>query len=213
MISVLIADDHPLITEGSACILESDVQKRFTVVGTSTNADDAVIQFARLRPDVIILDIRFGHTNTGLDAANAIKTSFPEAKIILVSQLPPETFLLQGYRIGALAVLVKNCSSRQLIDAVLNAAAGQQYFLPELAKRLANIAIGTHLDPRFALDERELLVFSKLATGWSTEEIAQEIGLSVRSVHNISTGIKGKLNISRPAELTRLAIRSGVIDA
>jgi|SRR5450830_225848 len=213
MISVLIADDHPLITEGSVSILESDPLKRFIVVGTAETAIAAVTQYKKLQPDVAILDIRFGHTNTGIDAAIEIKLDFPDAKIIFVSQLPPESFLLHGYRIGALAVLVKNCSSDQLINAVLSASAGKQYFLPELAEKLAHIAIGSDRNPRFTLDERELFVFSKLAEGWSAEEIATEIGLTPRSVHNISTDIKHKLHVNRPAEITRLAIRSGVIDA
>ncbi|WP_034300611.1 response regulator transcription factor [Herbaspirillum sp. RV1423] len=213
MITVLIADDHPLITEGSVSILESDQQKRFAVVGTAATADDAVTKYKTLRPDVVLLDIRFGYANTGIDAAIDIKSAFPDAKIIFVSQLPPETFLLQGYRIGAMAVLVKNCSNQQLIDAVLSASAGEQYFLPKLAERLANIAIGSDPNPRFTLDEREFLVFSKLAEGWNSEEIAAEIGLSPRSVHNISTDIKEKLKVRRPAEITRLAIRSGVIEA
>lgn len=213
MISVLIADDHPLITEGSVSILESDPQKRFTVVGTAETADDAVLQYKKVRPDVAILDIRFGHANTGIDAALDIKLDFPDAKIIFVSQLPPESFLLYGYRIGALAVLVKNCSSSQLIDAVSSAAAGKQYFLPELAEKLAHIAIGSDTNPRFTLDDRELFVFSRLAEGWSSDEIAAEIGLTSRSVLNISADIKQKLHVNRPAEITRLAIRSGVIDA
>jgi len=96
---------------------------------------------------------------------------------------------------------------------VLSVSAGERYFLPELAEKLAHIAIGSTPDPRFTLDDRELFVFSKLAEGWSSEEIAAEIGLTARSVHNISTDIKHKLHVNRPAEITRLAIRSGVIEA
>lgn len=180
MISVLIADDHPLITEGSSRVLEADPLGRFKVVGTATTADDAIRKYELLRPDVLVLDIRFGQANTGLDAMTQIKGSFPAAKIILVSQLPPRTFLLQGYRTGALAVLVKNCSNQQLIDAVASASIGKQYFLPDLSEQLVNMAIGKDSDPRSRLNERELLVFSRLAEGKSMEEIADEISLCTR---------------------------------
>ncbi|MEN9865928.1 MAG: hypothetical protein RL748_1518 [Pseudomonadota bacterium] len=208
-IKVLLADDHPMVMTGFAMALAAfDVD----VVGQARTPQEAVAQFASLQPDVAILDMRFGEEMTGMDAAREILRQFPKAKIIFLSQFDQDSLIKETYRLGASAFLTKDCDPADLAQALQRAHAGELYFMPQIAERLANLSIRGDASPRSLLDERELEIFTLMAEGLTNNEIAEKLNLSTKTISNISQAVKEKLGVHRPAYITKLAVKHGLIE-
>lgn len=207
--NVLLADDHPLLMEGFSKVLES---YGVTVVGQTMTPEGAVKQYEVLQPNVLILDIRFGERMTGLDAARRVLSKFPDANIVFLSQFDQDPLIKEAYRIGARAFLTKSCTASDLRTAIKRASEGEKYFVPQVAERLANLAVSGDLSPQSRLDEREIEVFKFMAHGFTNQEIAEKLSLSLKTISNTSLTIKDKLSVHRPADITRLAVKHGLIE-
>lgn len=205
-IKVLLADDHPIPMAGFASSL---AEHGITVIGKAGTPDEAVKMYDELEPNVLILDIRFGERLTGLDAAKELLLRKPTANIVFLSQFDQDTLVQESYRIGGRAFLTKDCNSNDLVAAVTSASAGDQYFPPNIAKRLASLSVGVDKSPRSLLDTREFEIFVLMAKGCTNVEMADQLSLSAKTISNISQSIKIKLNMHRPADITRLAIKYG----
>lgn len=208
-ISVLLADDHPIVMTGFAMSLTHFGIK---VLGQVKTPQEAVTQYAALKPDVVILDIRFGETLTGMDAARQILALNPKAKIIFLSQFDQDSLIKETYRLGARAFVTKDCAPADLALAVTRAQAGELYFPPHIATRLANLSVLGDTSPQSVLDERGLQIFTLMAEGLTNVEIAEKLDLSTKTISNISQDIKEKLGVHRPAYITKLAVKYGLIE-
>lgn len=208
-ISVLLADDHPLIMTGFAMALaEHGVQ----VVGQAGTPEEAVEKYQAFIPDVLVLDIRFGTKLTGLSAAKEVLGKHPNANIVFLSQFDQDTLIKEAYRLGGRAFLTKGCSPEQLAIAIKAACKGESYFLHEVAERLVQLAIRGDTSPQSRLDEREMETFTLMAQGLTNAEIADRLGMSPKTVSNTSQSVKEKLGIHRAADITRLAVKHGLIE-
>jgi len=207
-IKVLLADDHPIVMTGFAMSLSSLGIK---VLGQARNPHEAFEQYAALLPDVVILDIRFGAELTGLDAARDILAKFPDAKIIFLSQFDQDALIKEAYRLGAKAFVTKDCDPADLASAVQRAHQGELYFLPQIAERLANLSVRGDESPQSLLSERDLEIFKLMAEGLTNAEIAERLDLSLKTISNVSQAIKEKLGVHRPAYITKLAVKHGLI--
>lgn len=211
-ITALLADDHTIVINGFSVLL---AQYEIDIIGTANTAHEAIALYEELSPDVLVLDIRFGDRKSGFDAAKELLQKTPTAKIVFLSQFDQDSLIKEAYNIGALAYLTKNCLSEELLAAIKSAAFGVSYFLPEVTKRLLNLSLrkdtvsGSLLNK---LDSRELKIFVLMAQGFTNTEMAQEMNLSLKLISNTSHSIKGKLNLTRSADLTRLAIDQGYIE-
>lgn len=208
-IRVLLADDHPIVMTGFAMSLSAEGME---VVGQAKTPQEAVEQFAALRPDVVVLDIRFGAEMTGLDAAKHILENQPEAQIVFLSQFDQDALIKETYRLGAKAFVTKDCDPADLAVAVQRASQGQLYFMPQIAERLANLSVRGDASPQTLLDERSLEIFKLMAEGLTNVEIAEKLDLSQKTISNISQAVKEKLGIHRPALITKLAMKHGLIE-
>lgn len=209
-IRVLLADDHPIVMAGFAHTLEDD---GITVVAQEKTPDLAVQAFQQQQPDVAILDIRFGAQLTGLDAAREIFADFPDANIIFLSQFDQDALIKETYKLGARAFLTKDCDPAMLTLAVTKAAQGERYFMPSIAERLATLSLKGDDSPQSILAERDLEIFKLMAEGLTNAEIAERLDLSLKTISNTSQAIKEKLGIHRPAALTMLAVKHGLLQA
>ena len=207
-IRVLLADDHPIVMSGFAMSLANF---GIEVIGEAKTPDDAVKMYSKLSPDVLVLDLRFDEKLTGLDAAKAILQKHPDANIVFLSQFDQDGLIKETYKIGGRAFITKDCDAEDLALAVSQAAKGELFFLPEIAQRLANLSVRGDHSPLTVLDAREVDVFVLIAKGLTIAEIAKELGLSAKTISNMSLTIKGKLQIRRVAELTLLAVKHGLI--
>ncbi|MFD0908941.1 response regulator transcription factor [Ruegeria arenilitoris] len=203
-IRVLIVDDHPMVAEGIQSILESfdDIK----VVGTLGNGRDAVDQAARLKPDVILMDLNMPGLG-GLSATELILERLPDTRILILSMHDSPEYISTALSHGAKGYVLKDVPTdeiKQAIDAVMR---GERY--------LCTGAIGS-LEPkedaaREALTGREQTILLELAQGKSNKEVALALDISVRTVETHRKNIKRKLGISSTAGLTRYALEHGVL--
>lgn len=208
-IRVVLADDHPIVMTGFAMSLAAEGME---VVGQAKTPIEAVQQFFATQADVIVLDIRFGAEMTGLDAAKQILEKQAHAQIVFLSQFDQDALIKETYRLGAKAFVTKDCDPAELAIAVRRAAQGELYFMPSIAERLANLSVRGDMSPQTVLDERSLAIFKLMAEGLTNVEIAEKLDLSQKTISNISQSVKEKLGIHRPALITKLAVKYGLIE-
>jgi two-component system, NarL family, invasion response regulator UvrY len=208
-VTVLLADDHPLLLMGFAQALAN---YEIEVVGQTTSASQAVEDFDRLKPDVLVLDIRFGDRMTGFDTAAAVLQQHPDARIVFLSQFDDDTLIKEAYRLGARAFVTKDRDPKDLAAAIARANESGLFFLPEVAERLAGMAIHGETSPRALLDKRQLEVFTYMARGCTNTEIAAALHLSPKTISNESHAIKLVLGVTRQADLTMLAVKARLIE-
>jgi DNA-binding NarL/FixJ family response regulator len=208
-ITVLLADDHPIVRTGFAMSLAS---YGINVVGQAATPGEVLPMYAELNPDVLVLDIRFGEQLTGIDIAIDLLKKHPDARIVFLSQFDQDTLIKRTYQIGAYAFVTKDCEPNMLAVALQHAYERKLYFLPHVAERLANLSVRGDRSPLSVLQERDLAIFKLMAQGLTIAEIAEQLNVSVKTVANSSMAIKEKLCLHRPAELTRLALKHGLIE-
>ena len=208
-IRVMLADDHPIVMTGFAMSLQG---QGLEVVAQARTPEEALAQFQQLQPDVIVLDIRFGEQLTGLDVAKQILAHTPAAAIVFLSQFDQDSLIKETYRLGGRAFMTKDCDPADLAAAVRRAYEGELYFLPHIAERLANLSVRGDASPQSQLDERALEIFTLMAEGLTNAEIAEKLDVSTKTISNISQAVKEKLGVHRPAYITRLAVKHGLIE-
>jgi DNA-binding NarL/FixJ family response regulator len=208
-IRVLLADDHPIVMTGFAMSLENQGME---VVGQARTPDEAIAQYAGLQPDVLVLDIRFGEELTGLDVAKRVLAQTPSAKIVFLSQFDQDSLIKETYRLGGRAFMTKDCDPADLTAAVRRAHEDGLYFLPQIAERLAQLSVRGEQSPQSQLDDRALEIFTLMAEGLTNAEIAEKLNVSTKTISNISQAVKEKLGVHRPAYITRLAVKHGLIE-
>lgn len=207
-IRVLIADDHPLIIEGLTTVL---ARHDIKVIATATSAEEVEATYAASAPDVLVLDVRFGGKTSGLDVAKKVLEASPTARVLFYSQFDQIELLREAYRIGALGFVTKNTASSILADAIRQVHAGKTFFLPAIAERLAMAGVRGDESPANKLEPRELEIFRRMAAGNTNVEIAEALDLSPKTISNASQHIKDKLGVSRPADITLLAVKHQLI--
>ena len=206
---VLIADDHPLIIEGLVAALK---RLGLRVAGHVQAATEVIAKYMQVRPDVLVLDVRFGPGPTGLDVARELIAHDANARIVFYSQFDQNEVIREAYRLGGAAFITKNTPPELLALAIGEAHAGRTYFLPQIAERLALLGVRGDQSPRSILDEREVEVFMLMAGGLTNNEIAERMDLSAKTIGNIGQAVKEKLGVQRATDMTRLAVRHGMLD-
>ncbi|AKJ27116.1 response regulator transcription factor [Caldimonas brevitalea] len=208
-IKVLIADDHPLIVEGLVSALK---RHGIECVGEALKASEVLPKFKASRPDVVLLDVRFGEGQpSGLEVARDLLARHPDARIAFYSQFDQDELVKEAYRLGGMSFVTKNAPVDVLANAIRQVHAGQLFFATDIAQRLALLNVRGDESPQARLDARELEVFKRMALGLTNVEIAEELSLSPKTISNVSQAIKERLGVHRPAEITRLAVRHMLI--
>lgn len=208
---VLIADDHQLFREGLVNLLSSapDVE----VIAEAEDGRDATEKTKKLKPDVLLIDIGMPHMN-GIEATRVLKKDMPELKIIAVSMHSDRQFVKGILEAGADGYLLKNCTYRQLIDAIQSVQSGKKY----LSDDITEMIIKGYLDPSETeaesyteLSEREMEILKLYAEGKSTREISEQLFISVKTVGTHKQHILEKLGLKTNADLVKYAIKEGLI--
>ncbi|MFH1746244.1 MAG: response regulator transcription factor [Planctomycetota bacterium] len=212
-ISVLIADDHALFTEALTKWLAdiSDIR----VVAVVTNAEDAVTQAAEHQPDIVLMDIDMPGLGC-FEAANIISEHCPNTAIIFVSAHTHDHYIERARAVEAAGYVTKAEPPESVVAAVRAAAGGGAYFSPEVQSRIIVDAGGARLASSARtrlslLTPRELDMLRYLASGLSKKEIADMLKIRVKTVDSHVTNLMVKLDIHDRVELTRFAIREGVV--
>jgi two-component system, NarL family, invasion response regulator UvrY len=207
--SVMIADDHPLIVEGLTSVLDRQGLK---VVGSANEAATVIPVFKKLKPNVLVLDLRFGDGGIGgLDVMQTLLIDHPDAKVIIYTQFDQDEVIREAYKRGAKAFVTKNTDPVDLADTIVKVSQGETVFQPEIAKRLALMSVRGDESPVAKLQPRELEVFKFMAQGLTNVEIAERMNLSPKTISTTSQSIKDQLGIHRAADITLMAVKCGLI--
>jgi len=216
IIKIILADDHTLLRQSLARILNET--SNMTVVAEVGTADEAVDTAIRTNPDIVVLDIDMPGI-AAFDAARTIQARCPQARIIFLSAFTHDRYIDAALKSNALGYLCKTEPPEKVLRAIRTVAAGQSYFSPEVQARLVVGQAGVHLgvNPEIklrasSLTGRELEVLTYIAKGHSKKEIAKLMHLSVKTVENHTASVMTRLDIHDRVQLTRFAIREGLIE-
>jgi two-component system, NarL family, response regulator len=202
-ISVLIADDHPVIRQGLAVILNS--QKDIKIVAEATDGEETCELYNQLSPDVLILDLRMPKKNGLQIVAELVAQRVPKPQIVVMTCYDCEQNIRQALSSGAKAFLVKGSHPQQIREAVRRVAQGESFLPPEIGLKLAESL------SRSELSKRETQVLQHLACGRSNKEIGQALYIGEGTVKHHVKSILTKLGAIGRAEAIAIAVRRGLI--
>jgi len=203
LIRVLSVDDHPLLREGIAAVLEG--QSDMKLVGQSENGREALDNFRRLRPDVTLMDLRMPDMS-GIEAIAAIRAEFPKARIIVLTTYPGDAHAAAALKAGAVGYLLKNLVRKELVETIRAVHAGKRRVPPEIATEIAEHVADD------ALTEREIEVLRCVAAGKSNKLIATELAISEGTVKTHMKSILPKLDASDRTHAVMIALKRGILD-
>ncbi len=208
--TVLLVDDHDLVRAGFRRLLEDG--EEFSVVAEAGSGELAVQEYSKVHPDVVVMDISMPGIG-GIGAIERIITRYPDAKILVLSVHEDSVFTTRALQAGAKGFMPKRSAPEEMIKAVGQVAQGKMCIDPAIAQQIAVQKLTGSENVIDALSQREFEVFRLLAEGKTVNEIADILNLSPKTVGTHHTSIKQKLDVSNSAELARLAIRTGILDA
>ena len=208
-IKILLVDDHAVVRMGFKMLIEAETDIK--VIGEAESGEAAVKLFQELKPDIIVMDITMPGIG-GLEAIDRIMAKDKNTKILVLSAHEDSVHPKRVLNAGAMGYLTKRSAAEELIKAIKSIHQGKRYLEPNIAQQMAITQLSGETNPVEILSDREFEVFMALAKGKSTNDIADTICLSPRTVGTHLYNIKQKLNANNSAEIALIAIRCGLID-
>jgi len=207
-IRVLLVDDHEVVRAGYRRLFESTDD--ITVVAEATDGEGAYQLYTECQPTVVVMDLSMPGIG-GLDASRRILTRDEGARILVFSVHENEVFLSRAMDLGILGYISKRNASRVMIEAVRCVARGEVFIGQEMMPHLLQRKQSDDGERLAELSPREFEVFRLRAEGKSVNEIAELLNVSPKTIGHHNTSVKQKLGLANSAELTRLAIRMGLV--
>jgi len=208
-INVLLVDDHAVVRMGFKILLESDADIK--VVAEADSGENGVKMYMEHKPDVVVMDITMPGIG-GLEATDRIMAKDSSARILVLSAHEDSVHPKRVLNAGAMGYLTKRSAAEELIKAIRMVASRKMYLEASIAQQMAIQQLNGEKNPVDVLSDREFEVFMALAKGETTNQIAEILSLSPRTVGTHLYNIKQKLNASNSAEIALIAMRSGLID-
>jgi len=212
-IRVLVVDDHTIVRDGICALLAlvGDIE----VVGEAVNGNEALKMVAQLQPDVVLMDIAMPIMG-GLEATRRITREFPKTKVLVVTQHDDKEYVFPVLESGASGLISKAGASSELASGIRSVNKGDSFLSPSVAKLLVENYQQTagernHQDPYHQLTEREREVLKLLAEGFSTQEMADMLVITRKTVEGHKTNLMTKLGIHNRIDLVKYALRRGII--
>ena len=201
-IRVFSVDDHPLLREGIGALVNN--QPDMVLVGEASNGSEAIQLFRQLVPDVTLMDLRLPDMS-GIDVLIAIRTEFPEARIIMLTTFEGDVEIQRALKAGARGYLLKNMRPSELLDVIRQVHAGKKRIPLEIASQLAE-----HLSDE-TLTEREIEVLREVAGGNRNRNIAEKLFISEETVKVHIKHIMEKLGAADRTQAVAIGVRRGII--
>lgn len=211
-ISVLLADDHPIVRHGLRALLEAEPD--IVVVEEVDDGLEAVERVAQLRPDVLVLDLMMPGLN-GLEVTRQAGQRSPGTRVIILSMYSSEVYVLEALRNGAAGYVLKKSSPDELVQAVREVAAGRSFLSRSLSERAIEVyrqkAQEVPSDPYDRLTNREREVLHLAAEGHTSADIANRLYISPRTVEMHRGNMMRKLGLSTQTDLIRYALQRRIL--
>jgi DNA-binding NarL/FixJ family response regulator len=211
---ILLADDHTVVRQGLKALLSSEVDME--VVGEAENGEQAVAMAKKHTPDVVIMDLAMPLMN-GLTATKQILRAVPNAKVIVLSSYSDDKCVKDMLDAGATGFLMKESASTELAQAVRNVRRGSRVLSAAIARRVQSNIQGAFMEAgnvkkSYSLTAREIEVLKIIGDGFTNKEIADRMGISIKTVEKHRQQVMNKLNIHEVAGLTRYALAQNLIE-
>jgi len=208
-IKVLIADDHEVVRTGLHSLFKgTDIQ----IVGEAADADQAVKETFKQKPDVLLMDIRLGDGD-GLDALERIRAKAPDLRVVMLSTYDNPTYVARSVAMGANDYVLKGSTRQEIVTAIKRAAAGESPAPDSIMNRVKSSMNRkrTELDDKIPLTNRELQVLRHVALGLSNREIGKSLGISVETVKEHVQNILRKVDVSDRTQAAVWAVKKGIV--
>jgi DNA-binding NarL/FixJ family response regulator len=202
-IRVLSVDDHPLLREGIAAIINN--QPDMVLVAQACNAQEAVQQFRKHQPDVTLMDLRLPD-KSGIDAMITVRAEFPEARVIILTTFEGDVEIQRALEAGARGYMLKSMPPKELVEVIRQVHAGKKRIPPQLAAQLAEHMSDEDLTPR------EIEVLSQIAGGNRNRDIAEKLFITEETVKVHIKHIMEKLGASDRTQAVAIGVRRGIIE-
>lgn len=205
---IVLADDHPVVREGVATVLSKDPHLR--VVAEAPNAEQALIEVARHRPDVLVIDVRLGELD-GIEACARVTEQFPRVKTLVLTRFAHQSVMMRAFDAGAKGFLIKESEPEALRSAVRLVAEGVTYIDSKVAGKLIDMAAkGRRAKGPYDLTLMEMRVLELLPKGLSNREIGAELDISYETAKTHVRHVMQKLHVHDRSEAAAIAIREGL---
>lgn len=208
---VIIADDHAIVRAGLRLLLSSESDME--IVGEADGGKDAYALVNELFPEILILDLSMPDMD-GIELSRLIHTQFPQIKILILTVHQDESLLREAMKVGASGYILKQAAETELITAIRTVQKGDIFVQPSMLRALllpVKPEVKSDLDPEEVLTPREREILFLIIQGYTNKEIADELGISPRTVEGHRANLTAKLNISSRVDLLRYARSHGLI--
>jgi DNA-binding NarL/FixJ family response regulator len=207
MIRVLIVDDHPVVHDGVAAVLNTTHDIR--LVQSVETVEDAVAALSRATPDIVVLDVRLRGTD-GISALGTLLAARPGLRVIVFSAYDLDDYVFGAIRAGARGYVLKGAAGAELVAAIRKVHAGESYLSSSLSAKLVDQMQARSHGSRF-LTPREMMVLRLMAAGQSNREIAGSLAITERTVKFHVTAILNKIGADNRTQAVALASRRGIL--
>lgn len=202
MIRVLSVDDHPLLREGIAVLI--DTQSDMQLIGEAANGREALEQFRKHHPDITLMDLQMPEMS-GIDAIGAIRGEFPDARIIVLTTYSGDFQVSRALKAGARGYLLKDMLRQELLETIRAVHAGQKRLSAEAAAEIAEHAADD------VLTSREIEVLRLIANGNANKEVARKLSLTEETVKGHLKNIFAKLSVNDRTHAVTVGLKRGII--
>lgn len=219
-INILLVDDHSIVRDGIKATLKD--QKNFNIVAEAANGKEAIESVRLLNPDVVIMDITMPEMN-GIESADVISKKYPHSKVLILSMHDNETYILKSVEAGAYGYLLKDVDKDEFVKAITAVYNGEKYFNTTISSMLVTGYLNkikessdttqstvTGADD-YDLTKREKGILKMITVGKNNREIADGLGISIRTIETHRANIMKKLKVKNAVELVRIAIDEKIV--
>jgi len=215
-IRIILVDDHQLVRTGIANLLAGETG--FEIIGEAADASELLILLEKVQPDIAVLDVAMPGMS-GIDLTRLIKTNYPAIRVLILSMYNSEEFIFNAINAGAKGYLPKNTSRKELIDAIRAVVRGEEYY----AESISNVILKSYIKKAKSgadeisgnenqLSKREIEVLRLFAEGFTNQEIADKLFISIRTVESHKNHIMQRLELKSSVDLVKFAIRNNMVN-